>query len=165
MGKIQMYQQRNHGGERYVGLTLAQVAKAMWAAWKKTDKDHNSKVLVDFASNTDDKFEVYDHHGLVLQSPFDSLMLVTGGYGGYDFGAVELTEAEDKLGYGLDWQEDYPNMTRPEAVLCKSLEGLMWDEWKDENGLLWCDVKECILDFYNSLQPDEVDIISVTTNS
>ena len=165
MGKIQMYQQRNHSDERYIGLTLAQVAKAMWAAWKKTDKDHDGKVLVDFASNTDDKFEVTDHHGLLLQSPFDSLMLVTGGYGGYDFGAVELTEAEDELGYGLEWQEDYPNMTRPEAVLCKSLKGLIWDEWRDENGLLWCDVKECILDFYNSLPPDEVDIISVTTNS
>lgn len=165
MAKIQMYQQRNHNDGRYVGLTLAQVAKAMWTAWKKTGKDHNSKVLVDFATNTDDKFEVSMHHGLLLQSPFDSLMLVTGEYGGYDFGAVELNEAEDELGYGFDWQEDYPNMTRPEAVLCKSLEGLIWDEWKDENGLLWCDVKECILDFCNSLPADEVDIISVTTNS
>jgi hypothetical protein len=102
MAKIQMYQQRNRNDGRYVGLTLAQVAKAMWAAWKKTDKDHNSKVLVDFASNTDDKFEVSMHHGLLLQSPFDSLMLVTGGYGGYDFGAVELNDVEENLGYSFE---------------------------------------------------------------
>jgi hypothetical protein len=158
--KTKIVYQKNGNGERYAGLTLTQVAKAMWGAWKKLPSDYKRQVLVDFASDTDEKDDVENHHGLLLQSPFDSPILVTGGYGGYDFGSAELVEAEDKLGYGTDWEDDYPDMTRPEAVLQKSLEGLIWDEWKDEDGLLWCEVKGCIETYLEALPEDELEVIN-----
>ena len=152
--------QNNVYGERYAGLTLTQVAKAMWGEWKKLSSDNARKVLVDFASDTTDEDGVSNHHGLLLQAPFDSPILITGGYGGYDFGSAELVEAEDEFGYGTDWQDDYPDMTRPEAVLQKTLEGLLWDEWKDENGLLWCEVKGCIEEYLETLPESELEVIN-----
>lgn len=160
MDKIQMAYQR-HETSYFVGLTLAQVAKAMWAAWKSLKGTETSKqVRVDFGVNTDDKLDIHDHHGIILQSPFDSLMLITNCYGGYDFEAVELNEARDELSYGLEWQEDYPDMTRSEAVLLKSLEKVIWNEWRDENGLLWCDCKDCIEAFMRTIPNEEVIIIT-----
>ena len=164
MAKMQGVYQRNGNG-RYAGLTITQVAKAMWAEWKRQCKvngtDRFSRhVDVDFAADTDEQDNVSNHHGILLQAPFDSPILITGGYGGYDFGSAELVDAEDELGYGLGWEEDYPDMSRNEAVLQKTLEGLMWDEWKDDNGLLWCEVKGCIETYLESLPKDEIEVIN-----
>ena len=155
--KTKIVYQKNGNGERYAGLTLTQVAKAMWRAFKKLPSDFKRQVLVDFASDTDEKDDVETHHGLLLQAPFDRPILVNGGYGGYDF---ELVEADDELGYGTDWEDDYPDMTRPEAVLQKSLEGLIWDEWKDDDGLLWCEVKGCIEEYLETLPEEELEVIN-----
>lgn len=160
MNKTKIVYQKNGNGERYAGLTLTQVAKAMWGEWKKLPSDFHRQVPVDFASYTDEKGDVSGYHGLLLQAPFDSPILITGGYGGYDFGSAELAVAEDVFTYGTDWKDEYPNMTRPEAVLQKSLEGLIWDEWKDENGLLWCEVKGCIETYLENLSEDELEVIN-----
>jgi len=161
MSKTKIVYQKNGNGERYAGLTLTQVAKAMWGEWKKLPSDNKRQVLVDFASDTDEKDDVSSHHGLLLQAPFDSPILITGAYGGYDFGSAELAVAEDEFfGYDTDWKDEYPDMTRPEAVLQKSLEGLIWDEWKDENGLLWCEVKGCIETYLEALPEDELEVIN-----
>ena len=159
MTKTKIVYQKNGSGERYAGLTLTQVAKAMWRVWKKLPSDNTRQVSVDFASDTDEKDEVSNHHGLLLQAPFDSPILITGAYGGYDFGSAELVEAEDELHYGTDWKDDYPDMTRNEAVLQKSLEGILWDEWKDADGLLWCEVKGCIETYLETLPEDELEVI------
>ena len=160
MSKTKIVYQKNGNGERYAGLTLTQVAKAMWGEWKKLPSDNKRQVLVDFASDTDEKDDVSNHHGLLLQAPFGRPILITGRYGGYDFGSAEFDVAEDEFGYGTDWKDDYPDMTRPEAVLQKSLEGLIWDEWKDENGLLWCEVKGCIETYLEALPEDELEVIN-----
>lgn len=115
---------------------------------------------MDFASNTDEKDDVSNHHGLLLQAPFGRPILITGRYGGYDFGSAEFDVAEDEFGYGTDWKDDYPDMTRPEAVLQKSLEGLIWDEWKDENGLLWCEVKGCVETYLEALPEEDFEVIN-----
>lgn len=166
MNKTRIVYQKNGNGERYAGLTLTQVAKAMWAEWERQGKVNTDRfsrhVDVDFASDSDEQDDVSNHHGLLLQAPFDSPILVTGGYGGYDFGSGELVEAEDELGYGLGWEEDYPDMSRNEAVLQKSLEGIIWDEWKDDNGLLWCEVKGCIETYLESLPESELEVINNT---
>jgi len=159
MSKTKIVYQKNGNGERYAGLTLTQVAKAMWGEWKKLPSDNKRQVLVDFASDTDEKDDVSSHHGLLLQAPFGSPILITGSYGGYDFGSAELAVAEDEFGYGTDWTGDYPDMTRPEAVLQKSLEGLIWD-WKDEDGLLWCEVKGCIETYLENLGEAELEVIN-----
>ena len=160
MSKTKIVYQKNGNGERYAGLTLTQVAKAMWGEWKKLPSDNKRQVLVDFASDTDEKDDVSSHHGLLLQAPFGSPILITGAYGGYDFGSAELAVAEDEFGYGTDWTDDYPDMTRPEAVLQKSLEGLIWNEWKDENGLLWCEVKGCVETYLENLGEAELEVIN-----
>lgn len=152
--------QKYGNGTRYAGMTLAQVAKAMWRAFKKLPSDHTRQVLVDFASDTTDEDEVSSHHGLLLQAPFDSPIIITGGYGGYDFGSAELVDAEESLGYGTDWQDDYPDMTRNEAILCEAIGGIMWDEWKDEDGLLWCEVKGCIEEYLEALPEEELEVIN-----
>ena len=162
MNKTKIVYQRHGNGERYAALTIAQVAKAMWRAFKKLPTDHTQQVLVDFAEDTTDEDDVHSHHGLLLQDPFDSPIIITGGYGGYDFGSAELVEAEDELGYGTDWQDDYPDMTREEAVLQKSIEGILWDEWKDENGLLWCEVKGCIETYLEALPEEALEVINNT---
>ena len=95
-----------------------------------------------------------------MWAPFDSPILITGAYGGYDFGSAELVEAEDELHYGTDWKDDYPDMTRNEAVLQKSLEGILWDEWKDADGLLWCEVNGCIEEYLETLPESELDVIN-----
>ena len=164
MSKIQVVYQ-GYGAVRYAGLSTSHIAKAMWAEWKHQCKtkgtDRFSRYVdVDFASDTDEKDNVSSHHGLLLQAPFDSPILITGGYGGYDFGSAELVEAEDDLGYGTDWKDDYPDMTRNEAILCNAIRGIMWDEWKDENGLLWCEVKGCIETYLESLPKDEIEVIN-----
>ena len=160
MTKTKIVYQKNGNGERYAGLTLTQVAKAMWRAWEKLPGDNTRQVSVDFASDTDEKDEVSSHHGLLLQAPFDSPILITGAYDGYDFGSAELVEAEDELNYGTDWEDDYPDMTMNEAVLQKSLEGILWDEWKDADGLLWCEVKGCIETYLETLPEDELEVIN-----
>lgn len=162
MSKTKIVYQKNGNGERYAGLTITQVAKAMWGVWKKLPSKNTRQVLVDFASNTDEKDDVSNHHGLLLQAPFGRPILITGRYGGYDFGSAEFDVAEDEFGYGTDWKDDYPDMTRPEAVLQKSLEGLIWDEWKDENGLLWCEVKGCVETYLETLPEDELEVINNT---
>lgn len=53
-----------------------------------------------------------------------------------------------------------PDMTRNEAVLQKSLEGILWDEWKDADGLLWCEVKGCIETYLETLPEDELEVIN-----
>lgn len=163
MSKTKIVYQKHGNGERYAALTIAQVAKAMWSAWKKLPSDNTRQVLVDFAEDTTDEDDVHSHHGLLLQEPFDSPILITGGYGGYDFGSVELVDTEDELGYGsTDWQDDYPDMTRNEAILCKAIGGILWDEWKDENGLLWCEVMGCIETYLEALPEDELEVINNT---
>ena len=162
MSKTKIVYQRHGNGERYAALTIAQVAKAMWRAFKKLPTDHTQQVLVDFAEDTTDEDDVHSHHGLLLQDPFDSPIIITGGYGGYDFGSAELVEAEDELVYGTDWQDDYPDMTREEAILCKSIGDILWDEWKDENGLLWCEVKGCIETYLEALPEEELEVINNT---
>jgi len=165
MAKIQVVYQSY--GARYAGLATSHIAKAMWAEWKRQCKTNGTDrfsrhVDVDFASDTDDKDDVSSHHGLLLQAPFDSPILITGGYGGYDFGSVELVDTEDELGYGTDWQDDYPDMTRNEAILCKAIGSIMWDEWKDENGLLWCEVKGCIETYLEALPEEALEVINNT---
>lgn len=160
MNKTKIVYQKHGNGERYAGLTLTQVAKAMWGVWKKLPSKNTRQVLVDFASNTDEKDDVSNHHGLLLQAPFGRPILITGRYGGYDFGSAEFDVAEDEFGYGTDWKDDYPDMTRPEAVLQKSLEGLIWDEWKDENGLLWCEVKGCVETYLEALPEEDFEVIN-----
>ena len=106
MNKTQIVYQINGNGTRYAGLTLNQLAKAMWSGWKTLDGMMATKqVRVDFASDTTYKGAVSNHHGLLLQAPFDSLMLITSAYGGYDFGSVELVETEDELGIGTEWKD------------------------------------------------------------
>lgn len=148
-------------GTRYAGLTLNQLAKAMWAEWKKLDCMMSTKqVRVDFASDTTHEEDVSNHHGLLLQAPFDSLILITGAYGGYDFGSIELYETDDNLGIGPEWKESYPDMSRQEVILLKSLEKIIWDDWKDENGLLWCEVSGCVEAYLDTLGEDELEVIN-----
>ena len=73
MNKTKIVYQKYGSGERYAGLTITQVAKAMWGAWKKLPSDNTRQVLVDFASDTDEKDDVSSHHGLLLQAPFDKV--------------------------------------------------------------------------------------------
>ena len=163
MDKTKIVYQINGNGTRYAALTLNQLAKAMLAEWKKLDGMMATKqVRVDFASDTTSEDDVCDHHGLLLQAPFDSLMLITGAYGGYDFGSAELYEAEDELGIGTEWTESYPDMSRQEVSLLKTLEKIIWDEWKDENGLLWCEVSGCIENYLDTLAEDELEVIKNT---
>lgn len=163
MDKTQIVYQVGGNGTRYAGITLNQLAKAMWSAWKTLDCMISAKqVRVDFATDTTYKGTVYNHHGLLLQAPFDSLMLITGAYGGYDFGSAELAETEDELGIGTEWQESYPDMSRQEVVLLKTLEKLIWDEWKDENGLLWCEVMGCVEAYLDTLGENELEVINNT---
>lgn len=161
MNKTKIVYQTNGNGERYAALTLKQVTKAMWSEWKKLDGErHTKQVRVDFASDTTFEDYVSNHHGLLLQAPFDSLILITGGYGGYDFGSSELYEAEDELDVGTEWQEAYPDMSRREVILLKSLEKVIWDEWKDEDGLLWCEVKGCIETYLETMPESELEVIN-----
>lgn len=160
MSKTKIVYQKYGSGERYAALTIVQVAKAMWRAFKKLPTDHTQQVLVDFAEDTTDEDDVHSHHGLLLQDPFDSPIIITGGYGGYDFVAHQLVETEDEFEYGTDWKDDYPDMTREEAILCKAIEGILWDEWKDEDGLLWCEVKGCIETYLEALPEDELEVIN-----
>ena len=103
MDKTKIVYQINGNGTRYAGITLNQLAKAMWSGWKTLDGMITTKqVKVDFASDTTFEDDVSNHHGLLLQAPFDSLMLITGAYGGYDFGSAELAETEDELGIGTE---------------------------------------------------------------
>ena len=89
MDKTKIVYQINGNGTRYAALTLNQLAKAMLAEWKTLDGMMATKqVRVDFASDTTYEDDVCDHHGLLLQAPFDSLMLITSAYGGYDFGYI-----------------------------------------------------------------------------
>ena len=160
MDKTKIVYQKNGNGERYAALTLAQVAKAMWRAFKKLPTDNTQQVLVDFAEGTTDEEDVRSHHGLLLQAPFSSPILITGFYGGYDFEAKDLAAVTDEFDHGTDWKDDYPDMTRNEAILCKALEGLLWEEWKDEKGLLWCEVKGCIETYLETLGEDELEVIN-----
>ena len=163
MNKTQIVYQINGNGTRYAGLTLNQLAKAMWSGWKTLNGMITTKqVKVDFATDTTCKEDVSNHHGLLLQAPFDSLMLITGAYGGYDFGSAELAETEDELGIGTEWKDSYPDMNRQEVILLKTLEKIIWDEWKDENGLLWCEVIGCIENFLDTLSEDELEVINNT---
>ena len=162
MSKTKIVYQKHGSGERYAPLTIAQVAKAMWRAFKKLPTDHTQQVLVDFAEDTTEEDEVSSHHGLILQDPFDSPIIITGGYGGYDFVAQQLVYTEDEFGYGTDWQDEYPDMTRNEAILCKAIGDILWDEWKDDNGLLWCEVKGCIEEYLETLPESELDVINNT---
>ena len=163
MNKTKIVYQINGNGTRYAPLTLKQLSKAMWAEWKKLDGMMATKqVRVDFATDTSDENDVCDHHGLLLQAPFDSLMLITGAYGGYDFGSAELAETDDNLGIGLEWKESYPDMSRQGVILLKTLEKLIWDEWKDGNGLLWCEVSGCVEAYLDTLGEDELEVIKNT---
>ena len=163
MDKTKIVYQINGNGTRYAALTLNQLAKAMLAEWKTLDGMMGTKqVRVDFASDTTYEDDVCDHHGLLLQAPFDSLMLITGAYGGYDFGSAELAETEDELGIGTEWKNSYPDMSRQEVILLKTLEKIIWDEWKDENGLLWCEVSGCIENYLDTLAEDELEVIKNT---
>jgi hypothetical protein len=101
-----------------------------------------------------------NHHGLILQSPFDSLILITGGYGGYDFDSIDLSQIDDELGFGTEWRNDYPDMSRREVILLKGLEKIIWDEWKDDNGLLWCEDIGCIERYIDTLGEDEFEVIN-----
>lgn len=163
MDKTKIVYQINGNGTRYAALTLKHLAQAMWSGWTKLDGNRTTKqVKVDFASDTTFEDDVSNHHGLLLQAPFDSLILITGGYGGYDFGSAELDETEDELGYGTEWKESYPDMSRREVVLLKTLEKIIWDEWKDENGLLWCEVSGCIENYLDTFGEDELEVINNT---
>lgn len=163
MDKTKIVYQINGNGTRYAALTLNKLAKAMWSGWKKLDGNNTTKqVRVNFASDTTFEEDVSNHHGLLLQAPFDSLILITGCYGGYDFGSGELAETEDELGIGTDWKESYPDMSRIEVVLLKSLEKVIWDEWKDSNGLLWCEVSGCIENYLDTFGEDELEVINNT---
>ena len=163
MDKTKIVYQINGNGTRYAALTLNQLAKAMLAEWKTLDGMMGTKqVRVDFASDTTYEDDVCDHHGLLLQAPFDSLMLITGAYGGYDFSSAELAETEDELGIGTEWKNSYPDMSRQEVILLKTLEKIIWDEWKDENGLLWCEVSGCIENYLDTLAEDELEVIKNT---
>ena len=53
-------------------------------------------------------------------------------------------------------------MTRNEAILCKAIGDILWDEWKDDNGLLWCEVKGCIEEYLETLPESELDVINNT---
>lgn len=163
MDKTKIVYQINGNGTRYAGLTLNQLAKAMWAEWKTLDCMMSTKqVRVDFASDTTYEERVCNHHGLLLQAPFDSLILITGGYGGFDFDSADLADTEDELGIGTEWQKPYPDMSNQEVILLKTLEKIIWDEWKDDNGLLWCDVIGCIENYLDTLGKDEVEVITNT---
>lgn len=161
MNKTKIVYQRNGNGTRYAGITLNQLAKAMWAGWNNLDGAPTTKqVRVDFASDTTSNELVSNYHGLLLQAPFDSLILITSGYGGYDFDSTELWKAADELGVGTEWHESYPDMNRREVILLKALENVIWDEWKDENGLLWCEVIGCIENYLDTFGEDELEVIN-----
>ena len=163
MDKTKIVYQINGNGTRYAALTLKHLAQAMWSGWTKLDGMITTKqVKVDFASDTTFEDDVSNHHGLLLQAPFDSLMLITGAYGGYDFGSAELAETEDVLGIGTEWEESYPDMSSQEVILLKTLEKIIWDEWKDENGLLWCEVIGCIENYLDTFGEDELEVINNT---
>ncbi len=165
MTKTKIVYQINGNGKRYAGITLNQLAKAMWAEWKKVyydDERTPKQVTVDFASDTTFKEDVSIHHGLLLHAPFSSLILITGRYGGYDFGSTELYETDDELGIGAKWKKSYPDMSRQEVILLKSLEKIIWDEWKDENGLLWCDVIGAVENYLDTLDEDQLEVINNT---
>jgi hypothetical protein len=38
----------------------------------------------------------------------------------------------------------------------------MWDELKDENGLLWCEVKGCIETYLEALPEEALEVINNT---
>lgn len=163
MNKTKIVSQINGNDTRYAALTLNQLAKAMCSGWNNLGGKLASKqVRVEFASNTTVEDDVSSHHGLLLQAPFDSLILITGGYGGYDFGSIELCEVEDELGVVTEWHESYPYMNRKEVILLKALENVIWDEWKDKNGLLWCEVSGCIKNYIDTLSENELERINNT---
>lgn len=163
MNKTKIVYQINGNGTRYAALTLNQLAKAMCSGWNKLDgKPTTKQVRVDFASDTTFEDDVSNYHGLLLQAPFDSLILITGSYGGYDFGSIELCEVMDELGVGTEWHESYPDMNSEDVILLKALENVIWDEWKDKNGLLWCEVSGCIENYLDTLGEDELEVINNT---
>lgn len=161
MNKTRIVYQNNSNDTRYVALTLNQLSKAIWSSWKQLCGDITTRqVRVEFATDTTFEDNVSNHHGLILQSPFDSLILITGGYGGYDFDSIDLSQIDDELGFGTEWRNVYPDMSRREVILLKGLEKIIWDEWKDENGLLWCEDIGCIERYIDTLGEDEFEVIN-----
>lgn len=159
-----VYQQKPDCGQRFAGMTIDQIAKAMWAEWKKQGKtigtDHYDRsVLVDFASDSSEQDDVSDYHGILMTSPFDSIILTTGGYGGYDFGARELVAVMDEM-HDLDQFREMGFSCREEYGLKKALDELIWKEWKDGDGLLWCEVKHCIETYLESLPEEKIEVIN-----
>lgn len=162
MNKTKIVYQRKGNGTRYAAITLKQLAKAMWAGWTNLDGNPaNKRIRVDFASDSIDEEHVSNFHGLLLEAPFDFLILMTGGYGAYDFN-VSIGFDESDNDDDEEYQEKYPDMSLCERVLLKALEKFIWDEWKDENGLLWCEVMGCVEAYLDTLPENELEVINNT---
>lgn len=161
MNKTKIVYQLNGNGTRYAAITLKQLAKAMWAGWTNLDGNLTTKqIRVDFASDTTYEEDVSNFHGILLEAPFDFLILMTGGYGAYDFKlstGFDESENDDE-----EYQEKYPDLNPRERVLLKALEKVIWDEWKDENGLLWCEVMGCVEAYLDTLPENELEVINNT---
>lgn len=161
MNKTKIVYQLNGNGTRYAAITLKELAKAMWAGWTNLGGNLTTRqIRVDFASDTTYEEDVSNFHGILLEAPFDFLILMTGGYGAYDFKlstGFDESENDDE-----EYQEKYPDLNPRERVLLKALEKVIWDEWKDENGLLWCEVMGCVEAYLDTLPENELEVINNT---
>ena len=136
----------------YAGLTVEQLASAFALAWNAPN--HPDVVRVDFGEDSDDQTDISMFHGIILFAPFDSECLMTGHYGGYDHDMVELADIESEIGTNADAIEiEKGYQSRLAYVISKALDKLLWGEWFDSDGLIWCEVTGCVADYINSL-PD-----------
>ena len=167
---IKIVYQKNGNGTRYAGLTINQLAKAMHDAWRKAVVRPRN-VQVDFQSDTSDIEDLGIRHGILLQEPFGAPLFITSEYGGYGLAvsdyAVMNMEGGIPHGMGVNselkakWGKRYPNMTRDEIVFARCLGKIIKREWKDGNGLLWCEVKGCIEDYLELTLPEsELEVIN-----
>ena len=154
MRTIQIYYQATGYGDRYVGLTLEEVAIAMHKECSRQIQryaDNDSLHVRVRLGKGSDVEHLFDINTILLSFPFgEKVLTICEGHDG-KIAAYGLQEMySDEMG-----TKEFPTEARR---IEHTLRDMIPQVYFDENGLVWCEVKECIETYIDSLPPDTLKV-------
>lgn len=154
MRTIQIYYQAPGYGDRYVGLTLEEVAIAMHKEWTRQirrDSENDSLHVRITLGKGSDAEHLFDINPILLSAPFgEQVLSICEGHDG-KIAAHGLQEMyPDEMG-----TKEFPTDARR---IEHTLRDMIPQVYFDEDGLVWCKVKGCIETYIDSLPPDTLDV-------